>query len=79
MNEQGTPQGGVISPLLANIYFHPLDEMMMERGHRMTRYADDFVICCKTQKGAERVLKNNEAMCLRKNLDLRYIRRKRRL
>lgn len=58
MNERGTPQGGVISPLLANIYLHPLDKQMMERGHRMTRYADDFVICCKTQKGAERVLRS---------------------
>jgi group II intron reverse transcriptase/maturase len=56
-NDNGSPQGGVISPLLANIYLHPLDEMMMERGHRITRYADDFVICCKSQKGAERVLK----------------------
>jgi RNA-directed DNA polymerase len=53
----GSPQGGVISPLLANIYLHPLDEMMMERGHRITRYADDFVICCKSRKGAERVLR----------------------
>ncbi|MBT2761197.1 group II intron reverse transcriptase/maturase [Paenibacillus sp. ISL-20] len=58
INEHGTPQGGVISPLLANIYLHPLDERMSERGHRLTRYADDFVICCKTQKGAERVLKS---------------------
>jgi group II intron reverse transcriptase/maturase len=56
-NDSGSPQGGVISPLLANIYLHPLDEMMMERGHRITRYADDFVICCKSQKGAERVLR----------------------
>src|SRR5690606_56307 len=56
LNEKGTPQGGVISPLLANIYLHPLDELMTERGHRITRYADDFVICCKSQKGAERVL-----------------------
>ncbi|MFC4354287.1 reverse transcriptase domain-containing protein [Chryseomicrobium palamuruense] len=39
----GSPQGGVISPLLANIYLHPLDEMMTERGHRITRYADDCV------------------------------------
>ena len=54
----GSPQGGVISPLLANIYLHPLDKMMIERGHRITRYADDFVICCKTEKGAERVLKS---------------------
>lgn len=58
INERGTPQGGVISPLLANIYLHPLDKTMMERGHRLTRYADDFVICCQTQKGAERVLKS---------------------
>lgn len=57
LNEKGTPQGGVISPLLANIYLHPLDELMTERGHRITRYADDFVICCKSQKGAERVLR----------------------
>jgi group II intron reverse transcriptase/maturase len=58
LNDQGTPQGGVISPLLANIYLHPLDKAMTERGHRLTRYADDFVICCRTQKGAERVLKS---------------------
>ncbi len=58
LNERGTPQGGVISPLLANIYLHPLDQAMTERGHKLTRYADDFVICCKTQKGAERVLKS---------------------
>ncbi|EOW8912854.1 group II intron reverse transcriptase/maturase, partial [Listeria monocytogenes] len=43
INEKGTPQGGVISPLLANIYLHPLDAIMTERGHRITRYADDFV------------------------------------
>lgn len=58
LNEQGVPQGGVISPMLANIYLHPLDKIMTERGHRITRYADDFVICCKSQKGAERVLKS---------------------
>jgi group II intron reverse transcriptase/maturase len=58
LNETGTPQGGVISPLLANIYLHPLDKRMAERGHRMTRYADDFVICCKTRKGAQRVLRS---------------------
>jgi retron-type reverse transcriptase len=37
LNETGTPQGGVISPLLANIYLHPLDALMEERGHRLTR------------------------------------------
>lgn len=49
LNEQGTPQGGVISPLLANIYLHPLDKQMTERGHRMTRYADD---CAPRMRGA---------------------------
>ncbi len=39
----GTPQGAVISPLLANLYLHPLDERMMARGYRMVRYADDCV------------------------------------
>lgn len=66
LNETGTPQGGVISPLLANIYLHPLDALMEERGHRMTRYADDFVICCRSRKGAERVLKSVIALLERK-------------
>lgn len=48
INEHGTPQGGVISPLLANIYLHPLDERMSERGHRLTRYADD---CAPRMRG----------------------------
>jgi RNA-directed DNA polymerase len=39
----GTPQGAVISPLLANIYLHPLDRLMEESGYRMVRYADDGV------------------------------------
>ena len=46
-NRQGTPQGGVISPLLANIYLNPLDHQINEsnqRRHRMIRYADDFVV-----------------------------------
>ena len=45
---QGSPQGAVISPLLANIYLDPLDKLMAERGYRMVRYADDFVILCRT-------------------------------
>jgi len=57
-SSSGSPQGGVISPLLANIYLHSLDELMVLRGHRITRYADDFVICCKSKKGAERVLQS---------------------
>lgn len=54
--EAGTPQGGVISPLLANIYLNDLDQHMAEAGERMERYADDFVILCRTQAEAEGVL-----------------------
>ncbi len=49
----GTPQGAVISPLLANIYLHPLDDLMAARGHRMVRYADDFVVLCKSREEAD--------------------------
>ncbi len=52
----GTPQGAVISPLLANIYLHPLDVRMAEQGHAMVRYADDFVILCRTAEDAMRAL-----------------------
>jgi len=53
---QGTPQGGVISPLLANIFLDPLDHLMEEAGFEMTRYADDFVILCRTKEEAELAL-----------------------
>lgn len=52
----GTPQGAVISPLLANLYLHPLDERMMARGYRMVRYADDFVILCRSREEADAAL-----------------------
>jgi RNA-directed DNA polymerase len=52
----GTPQGAVISPVLANIYLHPLDELMASRGLRMVRYADDFVVLCKSREEAEAAL-----------------------
>jgi len=54
-NPCGTPQGGVISPLLANIYLHPLDEAVNEscaQKPRMMRYADDLVILCRPGEGA---------------------------
>ncbi len=54
--EHGSPQGGVISPLLANIYLNDLDHTMAQAGWTMTRYADDFVILCRTQAEAERAL-----------------------
>jgi RNA-directed DNA polymerase len=53
---EGTPQGAVISPLLANIYLHPLDELMAAHGRRMVRYADDFVVLCKSREEAEAAL-----------------------
>ena len=49
----GTPQGGVISPLLANIYLHHLDRRLEERGYRFVRYADDFLVFCNTKEEAE--------------------------
>lgn len=52
----GTPQGAVISPLLANLYLHPLDVKMSELGLRMVRYADDFVILCQTASQAQAAL-----------------------
>jgi RNA-directed DNA polymerase len=52
----GTPQGAVISPLLANIYLHPLDRHMRRKGCRMVRYADDFVVLCRTAEQAQAAL-----------------------
>ena len=52
----GTPQGAVLSPLLANIYLHPLDEHMLARGYRMVRYADDFVVLCQSAQEAQQAL-----------------------
>jgi RNA-directed DNA polymerase len=54
--ENGTPQGAVISPLLANIYLNPLDHLMAQKGRLMIRYADDFIILCESQKEAEEAL-----------------------
>ncbi len=53
---QGSPQGAVISPLLANIYLDPLDHLMAAKGYRMVRYADDFVILCRTREEADAAL-----------------------
>ncbi len=54
--EEGAPQGAVLSPLLSNIYLDELDHLMVEHGIEMVRYADDFVILCKTAEEAERAL-----------------------
>jgi RNA-directed DNA polymerase len=54
--EQGTPQGSVLSPLLANIYLNPLDHHMAQAGYQITRYADDFVSQCRSQAEAQEAL-----------------------
>ena len=54
--EEGSPQGGCISPLLSNIYLDPLDHLMAQRGFQMVRYADDFVIMCRSPEEAARAL-----------------------
>jgi RNA-directed DNA polymerase len=50
---QGTPQGGVVSPLLSNILLTPFDREMRRRGYQLTRYADDWVITCRSRREAE--------------------------
>jgi RNA-directed DNA polymerase len=52
----GTPQGAVISPLLANIYLDSLDHEMARRGRQMTRYADDFILICQSETEAQEAL-----------------------
>ena len=54
--ERGTPQGGVISPLLANLYLNPLDQQMAKAGWEMVRYADDFVILGRSAAEAQSAL-----------------------
>ena len=54
--EKGSPQGAVISPLLSNIYLNPLDHLMAKQGFEMIRYADDFVIMCRSPEEAARAL-----------------------
>jgi RNA-directed DNA polymerase len=54
--EMGSPQGAVISPLLSNIYLNPLDHLMAKTGFEMVRYADDFVILCRSREEAGRAL-----------------------
>ncbi len=55
--ELGSPQGGVISPLIANVYLDAFDQFMKARGHRIVRYADDILILCGSRAGAENALR----------------------
>ncbi|WP_232329756.1 MULTISPECIES: group II intron reverse transcriptase/maturase [unclassified Sporosarcina] len=55
---EGAPQGGPLSPILANVYLNKLDRELERRGHRFIRYADDFVIYVKSQRAGERVMES---------------------
>jgi RNA-directed DNA polymerase len=66
----GTPQGAVISPLLANLYLNPLDERMAERGWSMVRYADDFVVLCSNMAEAHAALEAIQAFANESGLSL---------
>ena len=73
--EQGTPQGGNLSPLLSNIYLTKFDRMLEERGHKFVRYADDCNIYVKTPRAAERVMESSIKF-LEKKLRLKVNRKK---
>ena len=66
----GTPQGAVISPLLANLYLHPLYLLMEESVLRIVRYADDFVILCRTETEAVAALRQVQAWVAANGLTL---------
>ena len=79
-NEEGTPQGSPLSPLLSNIVLDVLDKELEQRGHFFVRYADDFSIYCTSQTGAERTLSSigsfiSERLHLRINIAKSGIRR----
>jgi RNA-directed DNA polymerase len=68
--ETGTPQGAIISPLLANIYLNPLDHQMAGQGREMVRYADGFVILCASREDAEAAQRKPERNHRRREPDL---------
>jgi RNA-directed DNA polymerase len=68
--EAGAPQGAVLSPLLSNIYLNPLDHLLAVKGFQMVRYADDFVILCRSQAEAEQALTLVRQWCAAEELQL---------
>ena len=68
--EAGTPQGGVISPLLANIYLHPVDVVLGHAGYSIVRYADDLVVLCRSNAEAKAALGLLQATMARRRLTL---------
>ena len=68
--EEGTPQGAVSSPLLSNIYLDPLDHLVAEAGDEMVRYADDFVILCRSEATARQALERVQSWTAAAGLQL---------
>ncbi len=73
-SEVGSPQGGVISPLIVNVYLDKFDQFMMDRGHRIVRYADDILLLCGSKSAALSALEQakrylEEELLLTVNLD----------
>lgn len=68
--EEGAPQGAVLSPLLSNIYLDPLDKRMASKNVEMVRYADDFVLLCKSEAEARRALRMVEEWTSARGLKL---------
>jgi RNA-directed DNA polymerase len=68
--ETGTPQGAVISPLLSNIYLNPLDHLLAASGIEMVRYADDFVLLCRSEHEAQGALRLVQQWTMRVGLTL---------
>lgn len=68
--QEGAPQGAVISPLLANLYLHPVDVALAETGFTMVRYADDLVILSRSLVGAEAALAGLEKLLAERGLTL---------
>ena len=64
--DEGTPQGGPLSPLLSNIVLDELDQELERRGHRFVRYADDCNIYVRSQRAGERVMKSVSEFITRK-------------
>ena len=68
--EAGVPQGAVLSPVLSNLYLNPLDHRMAELGYQMVRYADDFVVLCRTPEEAQAALAEIQAWVAEAGLTL---------
>ena len=67
---QGTPQGAVISPVLANLYLHAVDQALSQAGYQVVRYADDLVILCRSENEAQEALALLQGEITRRQLTL---------